>query len=336
MQPMQAVKTLAIGAALVALLVIAVGCTLNAGNTPDLDRSDNFTQAAQTLDAQLTLAAQGAFPTVTPLSSQVGTAIPVITPTNAGGGEPVGTVDPGAPCDRGEFVEDISVPDGTVFEPEETFVKTWRIRNNGSCTWTSAYTVVFDSGDAMSGPASFPLTTESVPPGAEVNISINLTAPENPGSYRGDWKLRNAAGQTFGLGSQGDASFWVVITVGGEAPELSLEFSNIHDCEGTPTVIFRLTNLGNETLDSIELTLTDLDNGQVVFGPSISNGPFMGAAAECPPGGDSVGPGSTAYIGGTLGAAAGSGHTIEAVLTVCSQDDLAGACIEDTVVFDAP
>lgn len=333
---MNASKPLAGVIAFLGLFVLAAGCTLNAANAPDLDRSDTFTQAAQTLDAQLTLAAQGAFPTVTPLSSQVGTSIPVITPTVAGSEPPPGTVDPDSPCDRGAFVEDVSVPDGTVFDPGETFVKTWRIRNNGSCTWTSGYTVVFDSGDAMGGPASFPLTSGSVAPGAEVDISINLTAPEETGSYRGDWLLRNTAGQTFGLGTQADATFWVVIAVGEGAPELSLEFSNIHACGGSDTVILRLTNLGESTLESIALTLTDLDNGQVVFGPSDSNGPFMGAAAECPPGGGSLAPGATGYFGGPLGAAAGTGHTVEAAVTVCTQDDLAGSCIEDTVEFDVP
>jgi hypothetical protein len=332
---MEAKRTALIAAAFLALLVIVVGCTLNAGSTPDLDRSDNFTQAAQTLDAQLTLAADGAFPTVTPLSSQVGTSIPVITPTTQGDIGPVETVEPGSQCDRGKFVEDVSIPDGTAFEPGETFVKTWRIQNDGSCTWTTDYTVVFDSGDAMGGPASFPLTTSSVPPGAEVDISINLTAPEDPGSYRGDWKLRNAAGQTFGLGSQGDATFWVDINVG-ETPGASIDFATVHGCDGAPTAIFKVTNNGDLLLDSVEITLTDLDNGQVVFGPSSSDGPFMGSPAECPPGGDSVGPGSTAYIGATIGSAAVSGHTIEAEITICSQENLDGACLDDTVDFDVP
>ena len=332
---MQASRSVFGGGILLALLLIAVGCTLNAGSAPDLDRSDNFTQAAQTLDAQLTLAADGAFPTVTPLSSQVGTSIPVITPTAQGDSGPVETVDPGAQCDRGAFVEDITIPDGTAFEPGDPFIKTWRIRNNGSCTWTTEYTVVFDSGDAMGGPASFPLSSSSVPPGAEVDVSVNLIAPEEPGSYRGDWKIRNPAGQVFGLGSQGDASFWVVINVG-ETPDLSVQFSTLHDCSSSPTAIFRLSNLGDTLLDSIEMTFTDLDNGQVVYGPFSSNGPFMGAPSECPPGGDSVGPGATAYIGGTIGSAAASGHTIEAEFTICSQEDLAGACIEETVEFDVP
>ena len=332
---MKASRTVFGAAVLLALLLIAVGCTLNAGSAPDLDRSDNFTQAAMTLDAQLTLAAEGAFPTVTPLSSQVGTSIPVITPTTAGDSQPPGTVEPGAPCDRGTFVEDVSIPDGTTFEPGDTFVKTWRIRNNGSCTWTADYTVVFDSGDAMGGPASFPLSSSSVPPGAEVDISINLTAPEEPGSYRGDWKLRNPAGQTFGLGSQGDASFWVVINVG-ENPEASVQFSTVHNCSGSPTAIFSVSNQGDIPLDSVEITFTDLNNGQVVFGPFSSNGPFMGGASECPPGGDSVSPGSNAYLGGTIGSGAAPGHTIEAAFTICSQEDLAGACLEATVEFDAP
>ncbi|HUF38908.1 MAG TPA: NBR1-Ig-like domain-containing protein [Anaerolineales bacterium] len=256
----------------VCFLTITAGCTLGAGSAPDLDRSDNFTQAAQTLDAQLTLAADGAFPTVTPLSSQVGTEIPVITPTQAGDGGPVVTVEPGSTCDLGAFVEDVTIPDGTTFEPGETFVKTWRIRNNGSCTWTAEYDVVFDSGDAMGGPASFPVTPGSVLPGAEVDISINLTAPDEPGSYRGDWKLRNPAGQIFGLGSQGTASFWVVIDVGG-TPDAGFTFSNIHACGGEPAAVFRLENVGDTQCDRrIRHFLTV--SGGIHENQSLSDNPF--------------------------------------------------------------
>jgi hypothetical protein len=92
-------------------------------------------------------------------------------------------------------------------DPGETFTKTWRLKNAGTCSWTPSYAVVFSSGDSMSGPATQALTT-NVNPGQTVDISINLKAPSTPGTYRGDWKLRNAAGVTF-------ASFYVEIKVGG-------------------------------------------------------------------------------------------------------------------------
>jgi hypothetical protein len=41
-----------------------------------------------------------------------------------------------------------------------------------------------------------------------------MTAPATNGTYRGDWKLRNAAGVIFGLGSTASKTFYVTIDVG--------------------------------------------------------------------------------------------------------------------------
>src|SRR5690606_1735985 len=86
------------------------------------------------------------------------------------------------------------------------FIKTWRLKNIGTCTWTADYAAVFVSGDAMGAPASQRLGT-SVLPGQTIDISVPLTAPGQPGTYRGYWKLRNAAGVLFGLGAAGERFF---------------------------------------------------------------------------------------------------------------------------------
>src|SRR5262245_14395652 len=52
-------------------------------------------------------------------------------------------------CDWVTFVKDITIPDGTKFLAGETFTKTWRLQNRGTCTWTSDYMLVFTSGDSM-------------------------------------------------------------------------------------------------------------------------------------------------------------------------------------------
>jgi hypothetical protein len=103
------------------------------------------------------------------------------------------------------------VPDNTQIAAGTTFVKTWRIKNNGSCTWTSGYALVFYSGDAMSGPASSTITNGTIPPGSTVDISVTLIAPTTPDTYKGNWRLRNAGGATFGIGANADQSFWVQI-----------------------------------------------------------------------------------------------------------------------------
>ena len=115
-------------------------------------------------------------------------------------------------CDKAVFVTDVTVPDGTEFEPGEDFKKTWRLKNDGTCTWSTSYALVFSDGNAMNGPVSVPMP-ETVAPGETVDLSVNLTAPSKADTYRGNWRLRNASGAVFGIGAQADKSFYVEIVV---------------------------------------------------------------------------------------------------------------------------
>ncbi|RME08772.1 MAG: hypothetical protein D6803_00390 [Anaerolineae bacterium] len=117
------------------------------------------------------------------------------------------------PCDLLSFGDpiDVTVPDGTEMQPGEVFVKTWRLKNAGSCTWTTAYALVFVSGESMGALSSIPLST-TVAPGETIDVSVSLTAPLEPGTYRGYFKLRNANGVLFGWGPESKA-FWVEIVV---------------------------------------------------------------------------------------------------------------------------
>jgi hypothetical protein len=98
--------------------------------------------------------------------------------------------------------------------PGQAFRKTWRIKNVGTCAWTTAYQIVYFSGERMNGPmsAAFPA---NVPVGATYDFSLDLTAPTTPGSYRGYWMFKNANGQPFGIGTQANKPWWVDIRVSG-------------------------------------------------------------------------------------------------------------------------
>ncbi len=126
------------------------------------------------------------------------------------------TVQPAAAlstCDWAQFVSDVTVPDGTTFAPGTSFSKTWQIKNIGSCTWTTSYSLVFVSGNQMGGPSSINLPN-NVAPGQTVNIQVTgLTAPNAAGHYIGYWQLKNASGVLFGIGSNGDRPWWVEINV---------------------------------------------------------------------------------------------------------------------------
>ena len=104
-----------------------------------------------------------------------------------------------------------TIPDGTIFQPGESFRKTWRLKNNGTCTWNSAYKIVYWSGDLMGAAMEYPLPV-TVAPGAEVEIPLSLVAPASNGNYASYWKLQSEWGTAFGVG-QYDQPFYVQINV---------------------------------------------------------------------------------------------------------------------------
>jgi hypothetical protein len=114
--------------------------------------------------------------------------------------------------DKASFVSDVTIPDNTRLLPGQSFVKTWRLRNDGTCTWTTDYALVFAGGDRLGGPTAIPLP-QSVPPGHTVDLSVMLTAPAGNGTYKGKWQLRNAEGRLFGVGKDANNPFWVRIVV---------------------------------------------------------------------------------------------------------------------------
>lgn len=140
--------------------------------------------------------------TVLPSETPTYTTSPTITntPTNT----PV-------PCNRAEFVADVTVNDGDDYFLNSSFTKTWRLMNTGSCDWTSGYRLIFVSGDQMGAPSSKKFTNNIISNGSTVDISVNLTAPSSIGNYKGYFKLQDANGNVFGIGPNGDTAFWVEI-----------------------------------------------------------------------------------------------------------------------------
>ena len=120
--------------------------------------------------------------------------IPTITtsPSDTPEGPPTKTPDP---CNHAKFISE-TVEDGTDFDPNENFTKTWRLKNDGTCTWNTNYKLVFVDGDQMSGPSNKNLT-QSVAPGEQVDISVDLKAPGSEGTYKGFWKVADDEGQYF-------------------------------------------------------------------------------------------------------------------------------------------
>ena len=175
------------------LTLFIFACTLPANQQKKNDPNIIFTAAAQTASVQLTEIASN-----NTITETAPTISPVLTPT--------AKTPTGKDCDKAKFIKDITVSDGTVFAPGESFTKTWRVKNIGTCTWTTNYALVIDSGSEMSGVSPTSLTS-SVAPGETIDISVNLVAPNTHGDYQGNWQIKNDSGEKF-------AKIYVQIKVG--------------------------------------------------------------------------------------------------------------------------
>jgi hypothetical protein len=94
------------------------------------------------------------------------------------------------------FLRDVSIPDYTVIERGDTFVKIWRIRNSGTCTLTPAYRVSFSQGNPLEWQA-LPIT-DIVPPGEETEVSITVQSPDYPSIYQAWWQVADENDEKFG------------------------------------------------------------------------------------------------------------------------------------------
>jgi hypothetical protein len=106
----------------------------------------------------------------------------------------------------------LSVGDNTAFKPGTVFAKIWQIKNAGTCTWTTAYSLVYASGESMGSPVALPLL-QDVKPGETVDLRLTLIAPENPSTYTGNWYLQDTSGAVFGLGMDGTQPLALTIIV---------------------------------------------------------------------------------------------------------------------------
>ena len=197
---------------LLAGILILTAC--GAGDTeatPTLDAANLIqTQAIETFSAVLTRTALAVtqtpsstpttLPTFAPVTTSAVITLPAVTQPAA--------LSPTASCYQLRFVSDVSIPDNTQMAPGQTFTKTWKVKNTGSCAWEAGFKFVFVGGEQMNG-TTYTLPS-SVAANAELEISIPMIAPTNKtGALRGNWRMSTAGGQFFG------DEVYVLIVVGG-------------------------------------------------------------------------------------------------------------------------
>jgi hypothetical protein len=240
-------------------LATLVGCT-GLPDTPTSNPPLPFTQAAETIlaqfteDAALTPTAILASPTPAPTSTSRPTSVPSSTPQATAMPSPTPQVIvvtatpnplpppviivtatplpyptstpalPFSPCDWAQLVSDVTFPKGSILMPGTSFVKIWRLRNIGTCTWTPGFTVLFVDGYRMGSPERFSLP-DYVYPGQTIDLAIPLTAPDQSGNFRGSWLILNDQGVPFGLGDQAADPFNVSVKVILANPNYAYDFT---------------------------------------------------------------------------------------------------------------
>jgi len=112
-----------------------------------------------------------------------------------------------------EFLDDLTIPDGTEVLPGEKIIKQWKIRNTGSCNWNSSYSLQLISGLALGAEKVQGLYPARQSTKAILEITFN--APDNPGRYNSWWQAYDPDGNRFG------DPFYVEISVVEEIEEIA-------------------------------------------------------------------------------------------------------------------
>jgi hypothetical protein len=171
--------------ALLAVLLATLACSLGGGAvTPTIAPAP--TDAAQVVPTREPPTVPPVAPTQVPTKAPSTAVPPTETPTGTG---------PNGCILSEQFLADVTIPDGTVLAPSSAFVKTWRVKNTGTCEWVN-YKLIFAAGEQMGGPAS--VAVNVTPAGGTVDVSVNLVAPATPGEHKSGWRFQATNGSVFG------------------------------------------------------------------------------------------------------------------------------------------
>ncbi|WAR02736.1 ILRUN-like protein [Mya arenaria] len=103
------------------------------------------------------------------------------------------------------FVSDVTVGEGEAVPPNTTFTKTWRVENSGDESWPPGCQLRFCQGENLANTDR--VLVETLGPRATTDISVQMQARSEPGTYQSQWRMCTATGMFFG------ESVWVIITV---------------------------------------------------------------------------------------------------------------------------
>ena len=203
---------------LIGILLTSCGGQVPAGE-PTQDINATVAVAAQTFAASLFQTQTALAPTITntvpPTVTPLATSSPLALPSPVASAtqfflvntvlpSPTGTFYTSTPnpstlasgCNNLALIRDVTYESGSNVLPGTTFVKTWQVANTGTCDWLYLYEFVFVSGDRMGGNSR--RLSDRVPPKEWRQLSVELDAPRDPGTYTGYWRMSDGAGNMFG------------------------------------------------------------------------------------------------------------------------------------------
>ncbi len=200
-------KKIALSILLTLLISACVPTQTPAPPEPTIDVAALNTAAAQTVVANISATALAqptieSTATLAPSPTVAATLTSAISLVITAG---VGTQ--GLLCDDAGYGVplDVNFTDGSEVTAGQVFIKTWKIRNIGACSWGAGYQVIYGYGEKMDGQAV--ALTSTIIPGQEGEISVQFKAPAKAGEYKSWWRMANPKGSAFGL----FFSVWIVI-----------------------------------------------------------------------------------------------------------------------------
>jgi len=168
------------------------------------------TYVAETIAFQLTRTeiarpSETPTPTLAPTPSLAPPTATVAVPT-AAVGQPTSTVPgqatatpppPQTGVDAGVWTYS-NPADGSNIQAGGKFTVVVTLMNTGTTTWNTSYYIMHTGGPAMGAPTKINMPYE-VPPNMSVQISIEFTAPSEPGAVKSEWVIVNPSDVGFAI-----------------------------------------------------------------------------------------------------------------------------------------
>jgi hypothetical protein len=197
-------RAIAVIGALLSLFGLAACSIATPTIVATIDTNPLRTEVAATVFSQVTQDLART-PSATPPATSTATLPPTSTPTLAATDSleeaveltatPSITTPEEKTENKAEWVSQ-TIADKTVFEANEAFTMTWRLKNTGVTTWTPDYVFRFYSGDSFGAPQEV-LLNQEVPSGEIVDIVLPMKAPARPGTYASVWVMSTADRSNF-------------------------------------------------------------------------------------------------------------------------------------------